>query len=153
MNREALLAIVSKVDEGALSLPTRNPEWSVRDVIAHVLASDADLIALLESAGRAGATSVAGRSYEEHAQEIDRWSDVTPEALIGALRELSDRWRALLASLPNDAWALPAQAWWTPAARALREVIEDYRTHDAEHGEDVRQALEDASRDNAPVDL
>ena len=80
-NREALLAIVSKVDERALSLPTRNPEWSVRDVIAHVLASDADLIALLEPAGRAGAASVEGRSYEEHEREMARWSDATPDAL------------------------------------------------------------------------
>ncbi|MEX1253748.1 MAG: maleylpyruvate isomerase N-terminal domain-containing protein [Dehalococcoidia bacterium] len=152
-NREALLAIVSQVDEGALSLPTRNAEWSVRDVIGHVLASDADLIALLEAAGQTGATSVEGGSHEEHQLGMAGWSDATPDALVDALRERSERWRALLASLPDEAWALPSQAWWTPAARALAEIVDDYRTHDAEHGEDVKLALEGARRESAPADL
>jgi hypothetical protein len=56
--REALLVVVSDVDEQALTWPTRNPEWAVRDVLAHVLASDTDLISLLEAAADSGSHPV-----------------------------------------------------------------------------------------------
>jgi uncharacterized protein (TIGR03083 family) len=141
-NREALLAIVEQVDDEALLLPTRNEGWSVRDVIAHVLASDADLVALVEAAGVRNVAQVEGRSRAEHEREMARWADATAGALVEALRKQGDLWCRLLDALPEGAWALPTQAWWTPAATVLGETIEDYRTHDVEHGEDVRLALD-----------
>jgi hypothetical protein len=138
--REALLAVVSGVDEEALTWPTRNPDWAVRDVLAHVLASDTDLIALVEAAGSPGTGRVQTSGVEQHQKEMARWNDATAGALAEELRERGDRWQALLAALPGSAFAIPADAWWV-RARKLADVVADWRGHDTQHAEDVRLAL------------
>lgn len=137
--REALLAVVSGVHEEALKWPTRNPEWTVRDVLAHVLASDADLIWLLEAAGRSSTDPILLRSLEQHQQEMARWADATPQAFADELRERGDRWRALLAALPVSVFAMPVDVWWSKGT--LGDIVGDWRGHDSQHGEDVRLAL------------
>jgi len=144
-DREALLAVVSGVDEEALTWPTRNPGWTVRDVLAHVLASDTDLVSLLEAAARPGIRTLRVRGLEEHQRDMARWAEATPQVLAQELRERGDRWLALLAALPGSAFATPAQVWWAPAARALGDVVGDWRGHDREHAEDVRLALADGA--------
>lgn len=139
--REALLAVVSGVDEQALTWPTRNPEWAVRDVLAHVLASDADLISLVEGAGLPSTTPLWGRSLEEHQQEMARWADATPQMFAQQLQERSDRWRELLAALPGSAFVIPAAVYWAGGVRTLADVVADWRGHDRQHAEDVRLAL------------
>jgi uncharacterized protein (TIGR03083 family) len=140
--REALLAVVSRVEERTLAWPTRNPGWAVRDVIAHVLASDADLISLVEAAGRSGTDAVGLRGQEAHEQEMARWAEASPEALAAELRERGERWRGPLAALPDSAFAIPVQVWWQADPKALRDAVGDWRGHDTQHGEDVRLALE-----------
>jgi hypothetical protein len=141
-NRQALLAVASGMDGRALSLPTRNPDWTVRDVLAHVLASDVDLIALLEAAGDPSTDPLRLHSLEEHEREMARWMDATPEALANELRALGHRWRELLASLPRSASEiLVGASGWIEGERKLLDVIGDWRDHDAQHAEDVRLAL------------
>lgn len=155
--REALLAVMSGVDEEALTRPTRNPGWTVRDVLAHVLASDADLIALLEAAVHSGPPTLTHPSAERHQEEMARWADAPPQALVEHLRERADRWRELVAAVPGSALAIPVGgAWWPPSAllggqsavpqsaggtRPLADVLADWRGHDTQHAEDVRLAL------------
>ena len=154
--REALLAVVSGVDDEALTWPTRNPGWTVRDVLAHVLASDADLISLLEAAGRPSTGTLRIPSLEEHQREMAHWTEATPQALAREVRERGDRWQALLAVLPGSALAIPVSGnWWPPSAlsdspsavpesssgaRVLADVVADWRGHDSQHAEDVRLA-------------
>lgn len=141
-DREALLAVVSGVDEHALARPTRNPGWTVRDVLAHVLASDTDLISLVEAAGRSSSHPVPHPSLEQHQKEMARWTDATPQMFVQQLRERSNRWRALLDGLPDPAFAIPVQiGGWSDRVRTLGDVVGDWRGHDAEHAEDVRLAL------------
>lgn len=143
-DREALLAVVSGVEEHALTWPTRNPGWTVRDVLAHVLASDADLISLLEAAGRSSTHPVRHPSLEQHQKEMARWTDATPQMFVQQLRECSDRWRALLDGLPDPAFAIPVQVGgWSDRVRAVGDVVGDWRGHDRQHAEDVRLALAD----------
>jgi hypothetical protein len=156
--REALLAVVSDVDEQALARPTRNPEWTVRDVLAHVLASDADLISLVEAAGRPDTRTFRHPSLEGHQQEMARWAEATPQAFARELQQRGNRWRDLVVALPDSALGIPVSgSWWPPATlsgsaaaipvgtsggvRALGEVVGDWRGHDSQHGEDVRLAL------------
>ena len=139
--REALLAVVSDVDEQALTWPTRNPDWTVRDVLAHVLASDADLISLLEAAGRSSTHPLRSRSLVQHQQEMAGWTDAAPQALAEELQQRGDRWQALLAALPGSAFAIPVDAHWSGGVRTLRDVVADWRGHYPQHGEDVRLAL------------
>jgi len=143
-NREALLAIASDVDEQGLARPTRNPGWTVRDVLAHVLASDADLIALLELAGDPGTDPLQVHSFEEHEREMARWMDATPQALAQELRERGDRWRELLAALPRSASEiLVGASAWIESERKLLDVVGDWPDHYSLHTEDVRLALAD----------
>ena len=160
-DREALLAVVSGVDEQALKWPTRNPGWTVRDVLVHVLAADADLISLVEAAGRPGTRTLRMPSLEEHQREMARWAEASPQAFAQELRERGNRWRELLAALSVSALGIPVSGnWWPQAAlsdsavavpedtsggvRALWDVVTDWRghdSHDSQHGEDVRLAL------------
>jgi hypothetical protein len=93
--REVLLAIVSGVGEQALPWRTRNPDWTVRDLLAHILASDADLIWLLEEALRAGTDALRMPGLEGHQREMAHWAEATPQGFAQELRERGNRWREL----------------------------------------------------------
>ncbi len=137
--REALLAVVSHVQREALAWPSRNPGWSARDVLAHVLASDSDLISLVEAAGHSRADSLGLRGQEAHEQEMTRWTDATPQELAEELRQRGERWRELLIALPGSAFATPAVVWWMSGT--LGDAVASWRGHDRQHGEDLRLAL------------
>ncbi len=155
--REALLAVVSGVDEPALTWRTRNAGWAVRDVLAHVLASDADLIRLFEEAGRPGIGALRMPGLKGHQREMVRWRTATPRSFAQELRERGDRWRRLLAALPGTAFSIQVSGDWWPqdamagsgaanpetagGVRPLSDVVADWRGHDTQHGEDVRLAL------------
>jgi uncharacterized protein (TIGR03083 family) len=161
--REALLAVASGVDEGSLARPTRNPDWTVRDVLAHVLASDADLVWLLEEAIRSGTRIIGTPGLEGHQREMTRWAGATPPAFARELRERGNRWRELLAALPDAALSIAVSGDWWPqdalsgsgevepeisgGVRELFDVIADWRGHDAQHAEDVRLTLADGGSD------
>lgn len=137
--REALLAVVSHIQQQALAWPSRNAGWSVRDVLAHVLASDSDLISLVEAAGRSRADFLGLRDREAHEREMARWTDATPQELAEELRQRGDRWRELLTALPGSAFATPAVVWWMGGT--LGDAVASWRGHDRQHGEDLRLAL------------
>ncbi len=150
-DREALLAVASGVDGQDLARHTRNPGGAVRDVRAHVLASDADLISLLEAAGNSIAEPIRINSLEQHQEEMARWMDATPQALAQELRERGDRWRKLLAASPPSAFAITVgTSGWIKGAKRLLDVIGDWRGHDSQHAEDVRLALVDGSSGASP---
>ncbi len=111
-------------------------------VLAHVLACDADLIELLGAVGRPGPAPPSGPRRGEHEQEAARWSSAECDALAGELRQRSERWRALLEGLEDAAFAMPARIWWRTEAAPLLEVAADWRGHDSQHAEDVRLAVE-----------
>lgn len=136
-DREALLEVAYGVDDAALTLPTRNAEWAVRDVLAHVLASDADLIWLFEAAADPPSTPPQV-TLEQHQQEMARWSGSTRDTFVQELGERASRWRALLDELPDS--ALAVQTWWKEGT--LGDVVADWREHDRQHAEDIRLALE-----------
>lgn len=157
--REALLAVVSGMGAGSLTLSTRNPDWTVRDVLAHVLASDADLIWLLEEASRSGTRTMGTPGLEGHQREMARWAGATPDAFVREVRERGNRWREVLAALPDSVLTLSVSGDWWPqdalsgsgevepeisgGVRELFDVIADWRGHDAQHAEDVRLAPAD----------
>jgi hypothetical protein len=150
-DREALLAVAFGVVERDLARHTRNPGWAVRDVLAHVLASDADLISLLEAAENSSADPIRISSLEQHQEEMARWIDATPQALAHELRERGDRWRKLLAALPPSAFEITVgTSGWIKGAKRLFDVIGDWRGHDSQHGEDVNLALMDGSSGASP---
>jgi len=139
--RQSLLAVLDSLDEASLGLPTRNAGWTVRDVLAHTLASDADLIWMLESA--AGLASSAARAHADHEREMASWAKADVIAIRRAASEYADRWRSLLAVLAPSSATTPVEIWWRSGR--LCDVLGDYVGHDAEHAQDVRRALPPAS--------
>jgi hypothetical protein len=137
-HRVEFLRIAKRVDEAALALPTRNAEWSVRNVLAHVLASDADLIRVLRCATGA---QRAPLTEQQHREEMARWEVAVPGAMLVALSDRARQWQRLLAALPLSLLDVRMQVWWKSGS--LINVVGDYVAHDPEHGEDVRLALEE----------
>ena len=141
-DRDALLAIVSGIDDKSLALETRNAGWAVRDVLAHVIAVDTELIATLEAAVDEG-SRVNERSMEEYESEIARWVAATASVLVQELQARGERWRGLLSKVPASGLDEAAGVWWTKGM--LRDVVESWRDHDKQHAEDVRLSLEQRS--------
>lgn len=141
-DRDALLAIVSGIDDDSLALETRNSGWAVRDVLAHVIAVDTELIATLEAAVDHGSRPKE-RSMEEYESEIEGWVSATASGLVQELQARGERWRGLLSKVPLSGLDEAAGVWWTKGT--LREVVESWRDHDKQHAEDVRLSLEQGS--------
>jgi len=134
IDREELLAVARTVDWEALERPTRNPGWTVRHVLAHVLAADADLISVLEAAGdTTGDVRVPGTG--EHECEMARWMTATPESICEELRKRGIHWKRLLVAMPGA--SLAATACVGEGDRTVGELVSEWQGHDAQHGEDV----------------
>jgi hypothetical protein len=137
--RSSLLAIAERVQPADLARPTRNAGWAVADVLAHVIASDGDLISLVEfSEGAREAT--AHETKTQHDADMRVWRDAAVPEITDELRRRGERWRTGLEAAPPA--AVPARAWWIDGERPLTEILADYLTHDAEHAEDVQLALD-----------
>lgn len=136
-DRDALLAIVSGIDDKSLALETRNPGWAVRDVLAHVVAVDTELVSTLETAVDRG--SPKERSMQEYESEIERWVGASARTLVQELRARGERWRELLNQMPPSGLDEAAKVWWTKGT--LRDVLASWRDHDEQHSEDVRLSL------------
>lgn len=141
-DRDALLAVVSGINDDSLALETRNSGWAVRDVLAHVVAVDTELITTLEAAVDEG-SRVNERSMEEYESEIARWVAATASVLVQELQARGERWRGLLGQVPLSGLDEAAGVWWTKGT--LRDVVESWRDHDKQHAEDVRLSLEQRS--------
>ncbi len=145
-DRDALLAIVSGMDDESLALETRNPGWVVRDVLAHVVAVDTELISTLEAAVDRSSRPNE-RSMEEYEHEIERWVRATAGMLTQELQARGERWRGLLSQVPLSGLDEAAGVWWTKGT--LRDVLASWRDHDKQHSEDVRLSLEQSRGDDA----
>jgi hypothetical protein len=139
--RAALLDVARTIRPEDLHRRTRNPEWRVGDVLAHVLASDADLISLLRAAGGAP-DATAHETKSAHDDEMAAWRTETVDAIIAELRTRSTLWHAMIEDTRAIALGTPQRAWWLEEERPLAEIFRDFLTHDDEHTQDIRLALQ-----------
>ena len=136
-DREELLAVARTVDREALDRPTRNPGWTVRHVLAHVLAADADLVSILGMASDStGDIRVPGAG--EHEREMARWMTATPESICEELRKRGDHWKRLMIAMPEA--SLAATAGVGEGERTVGDLVSEWRGHDVQHREDVSLA-------------
>ncbi len=141
-SREALLAVAERVRGDHLPRPTRNPGWTMAHVLAHVLAADADLAHLLETAStEAGAEMPDSNAHE---RQTARWLSAAPDALVEELRRRGARWRDLLASLPVEGLGRPVRGMQEGAT--VGATAAEWRGHDDVHAEDVRLAISETGR-------
>ena len=136
--RQALLASLDGIDEAALTSVRVCGTWTARDVLAHVAASDLDILDALRQA-RAGEKV----TWPWDDSDVDTWNEVgvvhrRQWPMPQILAELTDTHARLLAELeswPADAGPFGPESWdlkkspmgWLPG-------------HDREHAEHL-QAL------------
>jgi hypothetical protein len=126
-DRAKLLETVGGIRQQDLGLPIRNPGWSVGHVLAHGLASDADLIAFLKAAQTdAESASIPGQPV--HDAEMAKWSSATLDAIRHEIRTREVRWMSQITDFPALGWS-----------EVVQKVVNAWRGHDAVHGEDVNR--------------
>jgi hypothetical protein len=138
LERERLLAVAGEMDREALARQA-NPGWTGADVLAHVLAADADLIWLLTSVAAAGPEVTLDEARD--LAEKKSWAGSDLPALLAGLRTQGERVLALVQEASGAALDTRVRVWWRPGPTPLRDVIEDWRDHDAQHAADLRRAL------------
>jgi 1,4-dihydroxy-2-naphthoyl-CoA hydrolase len=126
---ESFEALVRDLDDSQLATPSRCDGWAVRDVVAHVIGSLAEV-----AAGRAeglGAADLNERLIRERGER-------TGSQLADELATIRAQAAALLGSLDLAAWLSPAPG------RHRGTLVDGVETlwHDAFiHGDDIRAAL------------
>jgi hypothetical protein len=140
-DREALLDLVETVANEDLRLATRNPGWTIRHVLSHVLAADMDLISVLEAAPKAGTSACIPRmrSHEQHELEMEQWASHNIESLHEQLSQRAELWKGLLANLPNGSLDTPVHVG--EIVGTVGDCIAAWEGHDEVHAEDIRLAL------------
>jgi hypothetical protein len=137
--RQPLLSL--RIDDVDLGRATRNAGWTVRHVLAHLLATDADLIWLLENLELDGRRA-PHLTEEFDRQEMERSLETTADGALCELRRRAESWRRLLHGLHDDGLDAPVRVWWRRGHLPLRDALRDWYDHDRQHAEDIRIAID-----------
>jgi maleylpyruvate isomerase len=128
---DALLASLARLNDAALTGPSRLPGWTRAHVVAHVAAAADSRVRLLAAAAE-GRVESQYASVEARAEEIDRTAAYPPDRL---RRRLADSVAALLAAAaghPADRWDAPGD-WLgvglAPVVRAVPSMRREYEYH------------------------
>jgi uncharacterized protein (TIGR03083 family) len=122
-------AFLGKLDDDQFEQPTRCEGWTVRDVAAHVVGTNADIAAgRLEGLGTPEVTQ----------REVDERRDATPKQMADECREVRAAAAALLPAFDEAAWDGPAPGGYDGT---LGEAVEALWYDVYLHADDVRAAL------------
>ena len=122
-------ALIGMLDDDQFEQPTRCTGWTVRDVAAHVVRTNADIAAgRLEGLG----------SPEVTQREVDERSGMTPKQLADECGEVRAAAAALLAVFDDAAWDSPAAGGYVGS---LGEAVEALWYDAYLHADDIRAAL------------
>jgi uncharacterized protein (TIGR03083 family) len=130
---EAFEAQVRALDPSQLALPTRCAGWSVDDVAAHVIGTQADI-----TAGRFDGLGTPEVTARQVAERRGRGADELADELRDARKIAAD----LLAAFDAAAWAGPAPAG---IPGTLGDGVEALWYDTFVHGDDIRDALGQSS--------
>ena len=128
---DALLASLARLDDAALTEPSRLPGWSRAHVVAHVAAAADSRVRLLAAAAE-GRVESQYASVEARAEEIDRTAAYPPDRLRRRLAESVAALVAAAAGHPADRWDAPGD-WLgvglAPVGRAVPSMRREYEYH------------------------
>ena len=122
-------ALIGGLDDEQFEQPTRCVGWTVRDVAAHVVGTNADI-----AAGR-----LDGLGTPEVTQrEVDERSGMTPKQMADECAEVRTAAAALLPAFDDAAWDGPAPGGYDGS---LGEAVEAIWYDAYLHADDIRAAL------------
>ena len=140
--RAELLAVIDGLDEAALDRKGAVGAWSVKNVLAHIVAWEAWVVGALPARMGAGTTPAdfLQRVADEdrfNAEEVAEREELTPDEQLMELERTRAELLAYLGSL--DPAALGRKQPWDTWAGTLPEyLLEALRDHEAEHVEALR---------------
>ncbi|WP_199433705.1 maleylpyruvate isomerase family mycothiol-dependent enzyme [Qaidamihabitans albus] len=136
---ESLDALLTSLAEATWDEPSRLPGWSVRDIVAHVIGTEASLLG--EQAPEPG-VDVTGLSHvrNEIAAFNERWvlsmRDWSPQPVLDRFRDVVARRRAALEAMTQEDFDAPS---WTPVGQRTYGRFMRIRLFDTWlHEQDVR---------------
>jgi uncharacterized protein (TIGR03083 family) len=122
-------AFIATLDDEQWEQPTRCEGWTVRDVAAHVVGTNADIAAgRLEGLGTPEVTQ----------REVEERRDTTPKQLADECAEVRAAAAALLPAFDDAAWDGPAPGGYDGS---LGEAVEALWYDVYLHADDIRAAL------------
>lgn len=144
---DALAALVAELDEDRWRTPTALPGWSVFDVLAHVVGTESWLLGEKPPQRDPLAPVRDARELPHVRNElgvlneiwVDRFRPVSGARLLDVFAEVTDRRRAALAGLDDEAWAAPTVSpiGRVPYGRFMRVRLFDCWMHEL----DIADAL------------
>ncbi|SFQ33176.1 TIGR03083 family protein [Amycolatopsis arida] len=146
----ALADLMAELPEPAWSTPTDLPGWSVRDVFAHVLGTEAVLDG--EPTPDPGVDVAAlPHVHNPIGEANERWvralRQQPPSQVLARFAEVTDRRRAALAAMSQEEFDGPS---WTPAGQATYGRFMQIRVFDCwMHEQDIRAATRRPGGDDA----
>ncbi|MBI4320185.1 MAG: DinB family protein [Chloroflexi bacterium] len=139
--RESLVELAGELSEADLARPTRNEGWTVKDTLAHAVASEAGLRLTAERILRGETTAAPGPSLaERNAAAIQKRKDKSLLELLKEAAAARQQTLALLEGLTPD--QLDVAGHMASGREATVDwIIVHIGEHEAQHAEDIRLAL------------
>jgi hypothetical protein len=136
-SREAFMAAIEGLDEEAMLQPGAAGDWSVKDVMAHLMMWEAQLVTYLfrtQAGNKPNTVHFGGEPVEQinarwHAQNVDRPLEAVLEDFEGVRAQTIRRVEAFSEKQLNDPQAFP----WLGGKPLWEWVLEDSAGHDREH--------------------
>ncbi len=133
--REALMSYLRELPEAAWEKPSLCPGWTVRDVVAHLVANAADVNAL-------NLDGVGTEAYNQ--RQLDERKDKTIDELLTEWEEQGPIFEANILAQTDEFWNADYAPFGT-VGTALRRLVEDIYIH----AQDIKVALGEEQSDGA----
>ncbi|PXY27713.1 maleylpyruvate isomerase family mycothiol-dependent enzyme [Prauserella muralis] len=136
---ESLDALLASLPEAAWNEPSRLPGWSVRDIVAHVIGTEASLLGEQPPEPGVDVTELP-HVRNEIAAFNERWvlsmRDWSPQRMLARFRDVVARRRAALETMTQDDFDAPS---WTPVGQRTYGRFMRIRLFDTWlHEQDIR---------------
>ncbi|MCO6451092.1 MAG: DinB family protein [Caldilineales bacterium] len=138
--RVLLVDVASQIDDGTAVASTENPNWRVRDILAHVSAAEAGLLATVQRF-LAGTELPPGFSLDYWNQrQVEKRAEAGVADLLAALADSRSQAWALLDSLREsdlDVVGVHPAGFRTTVAGLFYTIA----NHEIDHGNEMRRAM------------
>jgi hypothetical protein len=142
--RGRLLGALIGIDEGLFDRPPGQDEWSIRQVLGHVIAVDERYRLAVEFAIERARRGGDGPERPAESGLPDRvgasMSHGTPAEVLARMQSVRDQVIASLIAIPDELLAAPTS--WTSFKLDVRFRLHRFAAHDREHAIQIRKALQ-----------
>jgi uncharacterized protein (TIGR03083 family) len=141
-SREAFLDTIDGLSEEEMQQPGVFPEWSVKDILAHLTRWEAELVKLLWQAGREHKPTTIHFAQTDVDSTNERWfrefKTRELERVLEDFHGVRNQTLRRVDDLPGKAFEDPAFYPWLGGEPLWMWIAGDSFEHEAEHAEQIR---------------